>query len=250
MFRSRSSRSRTAAVLLLVALTVLAGCTSSSLSPLGESQPYETPLNATEVEQGHAAALEDAGSATVLFQMDSSFGDTSAGASNATIAVDFESGAMYATANVSFGTTETYYAPDGTGYTRFKSGDQVQYERVSEKPNVSDLTSVDFEQLTQELNFSANGTATVDGEKTWVYEAQNSTDFGEFGGEGEGATMNVSATLYITSDGLVKQMAVATDGGAGDTTVSFSLTQTYTKVGSTTVEEPDWLDEAKEQTGS
>lgn len=236
----------TTTALVLVSLTLLAGCSASALPGLGPSQPYETPLNASEVEAGHARVLDDAGSATIVMEMNVTSGGRPAGTGNLTVETEFENGPTHATTGGSGATTEVYVAEDGTGYSRVAvDGGVVHYDILSDSMNVSSFTELDPGEMTDRFEFTVNGTAEIDGETTYVYEARNASGLDPL--PGESTLDDVSIRLYIRSDGLVKRMAIRT-GSADDS--SFSMTQTYYDVGETTVEEPSWLDDAKDATAS
>jgi hypothetical protein len=246
MSRPPGRPSRIVATLAVVALTLLAGCSASALPGFGPSQPYDTPLNASEVEAGHTAALEDAGSATVVVETNLTIAGRTAGQGNVAVQQEFDDGPTYARMNASGATREVYLPANGTGYSRTSAGGGlVKYETVDGDRNASAFTELDVGQLVERYNFTVNGTADVGGETTYVYETQNASLVEGLPGDTEFG--NVSARLYIRSDGLVKRVSVQA-GSSED--LSLSMTRTYVDVGSTTVDEPTWLDDAKEATGS
>lgn len=236
---------------LLVALVALSGCTAVGL---GGGAPYDGVPTAEEVEAGHAAALREAGSFTYN-------GSTTVNASFVEVTSDTVARVELdpATLLVDSGTGETtvsLYAPaEGTAYVRTRSGSTVRYERAdgASTPNVSRLLSPPVADLSSSFDFAANGTAEVDGTRTYVYEANASTVNGSATGPlGEALARaeqtEISITLYVRSDGLVKRVdyeVVLT--GFGEP-ARLSAVVTYEDVGSTTVEPPSWLAEAETAT--
>ncbi|MFC7167703.1 DUF7537 family lipoprotein [Halospeciosus flavus] len=238
------SRTRTLTALLLVAaLVVGAGCAAM---PGGETKPYETPLNGSEMEQKHATVLQEAGSYTYELNYSSSFSGQSFLGTNVSAQVDTESDAAFFATNSSLGPIEVYVPPNGSAYQRIGTGEEARYRQIQQRPNLSQFARLDLTNLTAKTNFTANGTTTIDGETVWVYESSANESLSMADSVFEHA--NSSVTLYVRSDGLVKRTTVTVTAGSGDTSGSLTLTRTFRKVGSTMVEEPAWLDEAKNAT--
>ncbi|MFC7046445.1 hypothetical protein ACFQH6_14455 [Halobacteriaceae archaeon GCM10025711] len=233
------------AALLVLATVVLAGCTGLP----GGGAPYETPLNGTEMDARHTAALQDAGSYTYDSTTNTTLFDQSTNV-NATVKMDREANTTLVTADSAFGEMAVYVPPDGPGYQRLGTGSDARYERLDERPNVSRFTGTDFANLTTRYEFAQNGTTTLDGETVWVYEA-NETNVTEtaFADEINRST-NVSIRLYAREDGLVTRTDAHLTVDTPIGTQSFAIVRTYTAVGETTVEEPSWVADAKERTAA
>ncbi len=145
---------------------------------------------------------------------------------------------------------ETFHA-DGTTYQRTGQGDDASYT-VREAPfeedasfgfggsslySAGDLDEVDYE-----------GTETFDGVEVHRYELDERTPW-LTGGERADADVEFTEFSYVVlvdEDGLVRSEsweATGTDEDGTEVTVEFSYT--VTDVGSTTVEDPEWLDETE-----
>ena len=148
------------------------------------------------------------------------------------------------------------YAPaDDRPYVRTQAGSTIRYERAENEsvPDASGFTTPPVAELAGAFNFSANGTAEIDGTQAYVYEANVSTlnesavgPIGEALADAEATDATVE--VYVRSDGLVKRVDwTLVVEGFGEPT-RLSVTVTYEDVGSTTVAEPSWLEEARSAT--
>ncbi|WP_284014177.1 DUF7537 family lipoprotein [Halobaculum litoreum] len=231
----------------LALLVALAGCT-------GGGAPYESAPSAEEVEAGHEEALREAGSFTYnqSVSVNGSLFDVT---SDTTAAVDLD-GDAYLVETRTGDSGVAVYAPGGERpYVRTQSGNTIRYERGENGsvPNASRFVAPPLSELSDSFEFAANGTAQVDGTRTYVYEANLSTlnesavgPVGEALAEAEATDATVR--VYLRSDGLVKRVRYAfVVDGFGEPT-RLSLTLTYEDVGSTTVDEPSWLSEAESAT--
>ncbi|MFC7098647.1 DUF7537 family lipoprotein [Halobaculum marinum] len=231
----------------LALLVALAGCT-------GGGAPYDGAPSAEEVEQGHEEALRDAGSFTYnqTVTVNASFVQVT---SNTSAAVELDPDTYLYRSQTGDSTVEVYAPADGQPYVRSQSGSTIRYDRAENDsvPNASRFASPPLDDLASDFDFAANGTAQVDGEQTYVYEANLSTlNESAVGPIGE-ALADADATdatvaVYVRSDGLVKRVAYDFVVEGFGEPARFSLTLTYEDVGSTTVAEPSWLEEAQSAT--
>ncbi|MFC7068353.1 DUF7537 family lipoprotein [Halobaculum lipolyticum] len=229
-------------------LVVLAGCTG------GGGAPYEEPPSAEQVEAGHEEALRDAGSYTYTqsVRVNGSFVDVT---SNTTAAVELDPETYRWRQETGDGSLEIYAPADDRPYVRTQAGSTIRYERADNDsvPNASAVATVPLSDLSEGFDFTANGTAQVDGERTYLYEANLSTlnesavgPIGEAFADADATEATVD--VYVRSDGLVKRVDwTFVVEGFGEPT-RLSLTLAYEDVGSTTVEEPSWLEEAQSAT--
>ena len=231
----------------LALLVVLAGCT-------GGGAPYEGAPSAEQVEAGHEEALREAGSYTYN-QSVSVNGSLIDVTSNTTAAVELDPETYVWTQETDDRSLAIYAPADDRPYVRTQTGSTIRYERADNEsvPNVSAFATPPLAELSDGFDFAANGTAQVDGERTYLYEANLSTlNESAVGPVGEALAeadaTDASVDVYVRSDGLVKRVdwTVVVEG-FGDPT-RLSLTLTYEDVGSTTVEEPSWLAEAESTT--
>lgn len=244
--RARTRRSLPIAVGLAL-LVVLAGCT-------GGGAPYEGAPSAEQVEQSHEEALRDAGSYTYnqTVTVNASIVEVT---SNTTAAVELDPEAYLLQSQTGEGRFAVYAPADDRPYVRSQFGDTITYERGENEsvPNASRFVTPPVSDLSSSFDFTANGTTEVDGTTTYVYEANLSTlnesavgPVGESLAEAEAT--NATVTVYVRSDGLVKRLDYEFVVEGFGSPARLSLTLTYEDVGSTTVDEPSWLEEARTAT--
>jgi len=98
--------------------------------------------------------------------------------------------------------------------------------------------------------FEADGTVTRDGEELTRLSAtginETAAERNQFS-SAEGTITGLSGEVLVSSDGLVREMTLEQTFDSGETR---SITFTLTGFGSTTAEEPDWIDEAPKLEGS
>ena len=151
--------------------------------------------------------------------------------------------------NTPFG-TQSVYKVDEEGWQKQEAMNQTAYSYGAVGYNSTDavhtpmltsfLTNVEYEQsdVTEE-----------DGETHITYQATGLTDGSELAPQGENASEleDVSASLTVTEEGAITNYefgATAITENQPDTTLSIDLE--FTDLGETSVEDPSWLDEAKE----
>jgi len=218
----------------------------------GETPVYESPLDGATVAENHEAIVQDAGTFTLVSTSNQTQDDQSF-VVNSSTQVDLESGEYYSNQETQGRSVEQYSYGNGTAYQNLSiSSGETQYSVPEQTPNASDLAGSQIASFVDTFALSHAGTETVDGTETHVYEASGVEDLNEsapgFSDIDAGNITNVDAQVYVTDDGLVKRfvysLALSTDQG----NVSLAVDQQYVDVGSTTVEQPAWLDEARENT--
>ncbi|WP_336037764.1 DUF7537 family lipoprotein [Halobacterium yunchengense] len=217
------------------------------------SAVYETPLDAATVADNHEAVLREAGTFTLESTSNQTQGEQSFGVTSS-VAADLSSGAYLSTQDAQGRTVETYGYGNGTAYQRLTlSENETQYAVPQQTTNTSQLASGQIQQFVNGFSFEHVGAETVDGEETDVYEADGFGDLNRsapgFEDFSEENVSSVTARLYITEDGLVKQFSYELTAQTETGEATIRLDQRYVDVGSTDVAEPDWLDEARESTG-
>lgn len=257
--------------LLLVAIVALAGCAggpiNGTVTPTGE--PTATPppveeapfptgasadgVNETQVAEGHRAALHDAGS----YSMTSNFttvvrGQTSS--LNITVRVDFADNAAIGASTIRRQGEEQenrIYARNGTGFLRITSQNSTEYNRLTGNTSAHALTDQlsgnTIRDVLQRFEFAATATERRDGEVLIIYKSTAVTG----GGTGEGSlpagslSNNSSATVVIDQSGVVRGLSVGAIFQSGPRA---HLSLSHSKVGTATVERPDWADRAESET--
>lgn len=253
--------------LAVVALLVVAGCAAggsgdgTTTAPEGSTteatetttqEPiYEPPLDASEMADAHRTVLEDAGSYTVE---SNSTQETSQrnGTTETTTLVrgDLSSGAVYTRTAARQQTIEGFGFGNGTAYQRYETSDQLQYVNASGRMgNASQYAGSTVESYVGLFNFSYAGTTTENGETVHVYEAEGASELNTsapaFGTLNESNVDAVNATMHVRDDGLVTLAGYDLTATMQGVQQRVDVTQRFTGVGDTAVEEPAWLDEAK-----
>lgn len=126
-----------------------------------------------------------------------------------------------------------YFFVDGVRYER-SHGNTVSYSRESMKYRVAIAYDGQFEGILGSSLSNASVT-TDDGKTVITYPIADSQPDDDW---------RVRGNLTVTGTGLFKKYVIRKSGGGKTGVISYRLTQ----VGETTVEKPDWLHEAKEQT--
>lgn len=246
----------------VVALLIVSGCSALDLSgsaaepdsgdALDSDGPtYEEPVDGATVAENHEAAIADAGSFTLVSTTSQSRGDRTQ-TLNATVAVNYDSGALLSTQSAGSQAISTYVLSDGTAYQRSESSQGTQYRQAPRAANASVYASGQIESLATAFTFSHVGTETVEGTETEVYEASGAEDLNESARafqsiDAENVT-SLESRLYVTDDGLVKRFEYELRMDSAGTEAAVDVTQTYSEIGETTVEEPSWLDDARTNT--
>ncbi|MCG1003671.1 MULTISPECIES: hypothetical protein [Halobacterium] len=252
------------AAVAVAALLVFAGCsaggnggatTAPETTAGGAGDPvYESPLDAQTVAQTHESVVRDAGTFTLVSTSNRTQGGQSVSVQSST-AVDLATGAYFATQESPMQTVEQFGFGNGTAYQRVSTADnQTRYTIPREAPNTSQLAGSQLESFVGAFSFSHTGSETVDGTDTHVYEASGVEDLNQSApGLGSLDTENLTsltAELYITDDGLVKRFGYSLTVSTSNGEASIATDQRYVDIGSTTVSEPAWLDEARANTSA
>lgn len=281
-------------MVLLVGLTVLAGCTGgggpasdatatptatatdtpaedpgSTPTPAGPTPTDEPPAGATfeETYEQSVDGMEERGSYTVDFEFESS-GASGSAQGEGTIMIDLERQTTYQTLSVGSGgqssSIEYYLPPDeNTLYMRFESGGREFYQTQSfsesglslfTDPVRSDANSgssdveTGFEQLPE---FRDEGVVQTEQGPLHKYVVDDPSQLDSatrdaYGGE----VTELEIALFVDDDsGLPARyeftLTVDPEGDAGPRTTT--MTVVYRNIGSTTVSQPGWYDEAKQQ---
>jgi len=261
----------TLAVSLVVVLVLLSGCSAvlddgGNGNGAGNGDATDAPDSPEEFEyadgfgpdgvtdgqqavETYQSALEARGSYTGTYSYDgrASDGNTSVDVENR---VDFESQQGYQRFDIDSpeysGWMESYYEDD-TRYRRSEIDGERSNVSVDEQNfTTAELTSTDPLRALL-LNVSAYETSTEqrDGTTVAVYEASGTEGVDSFYNIDESADISAfSATFAVDSEGLVRSatydITYTNEGEEQTVTMEFELTG----LGETSVERPDWVDEA------
>ena len=219
----------------------------------GAAGDEERELSVTDSEQ----ALRDAGSftATWQFSMVDANGTETSMSSTYTVDLDGERSRESFSIDgeaeaVEF---ETFYA-DGMAYTKLGDDEQAFYQV---RPDDTDLVEnalargiTGYEEF-DDARF--DGTETFDGTEVSRYVYSDPTVWrqyqtGSFGTEENVTITDFTVVVLVDSDGFARSTGWTVTGETVDgETVSADWRYTVTDVGSTSVEDPDWLEEARAQ---
>lgn len=237
---------RTRAVAVLALLVVSAGC----LAAPGANGASGAALDASTVATEHQQALDAAGSYTYTVEASATVDGQSAGTSSLTAAVDVAANRARVESESALGPV-TAYVENGSVYQRVGT-DSPQYQTLDGDVGTDEIVQSHVASFVANHSFASNGTATIDGEAVRIYEATAT---------GENATIRqdlgdrivvdaVDATLAVNDDGVVVRQHTEAQLSLGDgqSVGTYTRTVTYTQLGSTTVDRPAWLDDARAAT--
>lgn len=255
------------AAIAVAALLVFAGCSAggdggatttapeTTATTGGDATPvYESPLDGQTVAENHEAVVRDAGTFTLVSTSNQTQDDQSF-VVNSTTTVNLDSGEYFSRQETEGRSVEEYSYGNGTVFRNLSvASGETQYSVPQQTPNLSRLAGNQIGSFVDAFALSHAGTESVDGTETHVYEATGVEELNESApGFGEIDADNVTAIdarVYVTDDGLVKRFAYSLSVSTEQGNVSLAVDQRYVDVGSTTVEQPAWLDEARENTSA
>jgi len=257
-------------VVAVAALAVTAGCTggtdpatatpgNNSTTPDGPALEPMAQLDGAELTDATSAAVESAGSYTShtesVFSLNTSLRQSRT-LTNTTTRVDLDArhGSRTTTQTVAVPTQATnsavVYTDGNTSYRRVNTSQGVDYAtQTGAGSQIVPVNTTAYGQnytvLTDSFEYEANGTATVAGTTTVRYTSTNLTDTSYFVGNSNATISNATSTMYVDADNVVRRASLSyTIEGTGGSSQT-DLTITLTDIGSTTVEEPDWLSDAQ-----
>ncbi len=239
----------------MVAIVALAGCTGALPSTDGGGDGAGDGASGdVDLVEDPDAALAAAGSYTTTWALRTAEDGESAGETVFTTAVDLDAErtafSMRVTEDGETQTAmETFHA-DGTTYQRTGQGDDVSY--TAREAPFDDEASFGFGGSALygagELEeFDYQGTETFDGVEVHRYELDERTSWVTGQGRTDAGVQFTEFTyvVLVDEDGLVRSESWEARGTDEDgTQVVVEFAYTVTDVGSTTVADPDWLDEA------
>jgi hypothetical protein len=256
-------------IVLVSLLVVLAGCTGAGGGDGGDGDEGVTTSEPAAPSDGgsagdgdvalvenRTAALRAAGSYTSVWKMESSSEGEVVGGMTYTHAVDYEnersrfSMLMTNEGEVS-NDHETFHA-DGVTYARYGAGEDATYQ-VNEAPFAPENAPFSVQSYVADgedlSDFTAVGAETYDGVSVTRYERTDRPNWvAAQGADDEFTWTEFTYTVLVDEDGLVRSESWGGEGvddGGVRHTMEFSYS--LTDVGSTSVEEPDWIEAARDQ---
>jgi len=247
-----------------VATVALAGCTSGGPDT---TTPTETPVDPGGSDELSVQAADDRLRAAGSFTTDWSYTVTDVDGTttsvNDTYRVDLENDRSYerlSTAGPAAETTVETYVAGGTSYNRVGASGDAYYQTSDQPPNVFETATGRASGFYSDFEEDATfvGTETFDGDTVSRYEYSDADAWGSYNNALRSAAFSSSSNVTITEfevailvdgDGVGRLTTFTVSGETDDgTQVSAEWRYSVTDIGSTTVDEPDWLDEARAQT--
>lgn len=245
------SRSHALGAIVVVGL---AGVVAAALWPA--APVYPAPLeNGSTVADAHAAELESAGSFT--------YRDTTRIRVNGTLETNRSTVARFDT-DTGAGLVERYSDRAGR-YAVYGDGAGSSYERhtppagavrygqpLSGSARVSRYRNPGIASLLGNIEYTYRGASRLDGDRVHEYAATSPEQIeGVVGGDTTGPDVDTSVAVrvFISNDGVVRQMRIQLDQRDGPRTRTLNATLAYTDVGETSVPEPGWVETARNRTG-
>jgi len=260
---------RTVSVLAVALLVVLAGCSGggspgATTADSGDGGSDGTTQGAGDGSSDSGdvsfvddreAALKSAGSYTSVWRMTSTRGDETREMAYTT-KLDYENERydfemVTTTDGVTENAAESFFA-DGVSYSRFGEGEDAQYSsNAYEFSNIVPGGQIGFVASSHDLSdFSYEGTETFDGVQVERYEMTQAATWlsGSGGGQSDVKWTDFSYVVLVDDRGLVRSETWTGNGVTGDgVDVSIEYTYELTAVGSTTIPDPSWLENATSQ---
>ena len=256
---------------VLVVLTVLfAGCSGGGVTDT-EATPAGTTTGATTggtTASGGLALtdadtrLRDAGSFTTAWSYSVTAADGTTSSLTQSYHIDSNANRslqrLETTGSDSGLDIETFVA-DGTSYSRYGDGDQVQYVSSDQPAGVFETATGYASGYSTGLESDASfvGTETFDGVTVSRYEYDNTDAWSTYNQGTLDSTFETDETVTVTdftvavlvdSDNVARLTTWTLTGETeSGQTVSVDWRYSVTDVGSTTVEDPDWLADAQAQ---
>lgn len=243
--------------IFVVALVLLAGCVGGT----GSTDPADEPDDGTDGEvmivDNRTATVLDAGGYTSVWEMEFTSERDGVSITRYTHAVDYVNerysfGMLMTNRDEVTNDYESFYA-DGTSYVRYGDGEEATYQTApGEFTPENTLFSVESSITSgSDLSeFSVVGTETYDGVTVTRYERSDQPAWIAAQGTDDEFTWTAfDYAVLVDEDGLVRYdswTGEGVDGEGVEQTMTFSYS--LTDVGSTVVEDPDWLTAADEQT--
>ncbi|MFB6266818.1 MAG: hypothetical protein ABEI31_04095 [Halodesulfurarchaeum sp.] len=214
---------------------------------------YEPPLDTINVSVEHTLALRRAGSFTYNSTVTIVEANRSASFRLGRSArVDMQSGEMLIRKLTSgMGNQSVYVSPNGTTYVRqYSHPAGATYNTSNVTINTSRYAINGVPRFLDMFNLTYDGATTMDGVRVHRYSATKASQVTSLrGAAGTGQAGNltsITARVYIAESGLIKRLGYTMAFQTGQGMHNVKAVTVYDRVGETTVQAPDWLDEAKQ----
>jgi hypothetical protein len=149
--------------------------------------------------------------------------------------------------------TSTVYTDGNTSYRQRSVGGNVTYDTQEGAPDglggVRPVNITAFDQnyapIIDGLAWEEDGTEQTDSTTVTAYAATGVENESQLGLGGDATVEEVNGSLLVDGNGLVRAVSFDYSIETAESTTSLDATIALTDVGSTEVEEPEWLSEAQ-----
>lgn len=142
----------------------------------------------------------------------------------------------------------TYYTEGDTTYERVERDGQTTYgttDQVSAVPQEPRFgADIRIREAIEAGSWEATGVVVNDGTTLLRYEATEVTLPDSVTAD-TGNTVETRGELLVSEDGMIHHVSIYTKVESSDGTVVYEIDVSLSDLGSTTVEEPDWIDRAE-----
>ncbi len=144
----------------------------------------------------------------------------------------------------------TYYTEDGTTYRKVTVDGTTDYGTTDQVSAIPEATRFGADARARDALWNANwtfdGIVQRDGEHLLRYEATDVTLPSEVDVDRETADATTGGTLLVDEDGVVRHVEVSATVETDRRTVEYGVTVSFSAIGSTAIERPDWIDRAED----
>jgi hypothetical protein len=149
--------------------------------------------------------------------------------------------------------TSTVYTDGNTSYRQQEGGGNTSYDmQEGGASGISGINAVNvtgfnqnFTPIIDGLGWERTGSEEVDGVAVTRYDVTGIENESALGLGGSTTLTNVNGSMFVDGDGVTRQISLEYDAESGGSTSTLEVTITVSELGSTTVEEPDWVSKAQ-----
>lgn len=147
--------------------------------------------------------------------------------------------------------TGTYYTEGGTTYEKVVVDDSTSYGTTDQVSAIPETPRFGADARLRDALWNANWTfdqvVQRDGERLLRFEATRVTLPSQVDVDRENASTSTDGVLLVDEDGVVRHVEINASVETDEQTVEYGLSVSFSDVGSTTIQRPDWVDRAEEE---
>lgn len=146
--------------------------------------------------------------------------------------------------------TGTYYTEGGTTYEKVVVDGSTSYGTTDQVSAIPQTTRFGADTRLRDALWNANWSfdrvVERDGELLLRYEATRVSLPSEVDVDRSDADATSHGVLLVGEDGVVREVDIGVTVETDEETVEYGLSVTFSEIGSTTIQRPDWIDRAEE----